>query len=245
MHHHATRPLPPGGIINNSKMSVAFEVKTIAPGTIDNRTQQCVFQVSHAPFLFLFLSLFEGDGTKAPHGRQVNVHYTGWLRNQDGSKGAKFDSSLDRGRPFSFTPGAGQVIRGIRWFVSFLARDYFACVCACVFFFMSGPLIIRRISVSFILICFCSVGWDEGVPRMTRGEKALITCPPGYLLYSLSLLDTHPLTQTLAMARGGLATLFLPTPRSFYAHRLIITVHEFKMFLALVRSPIAQLVMIF
>jgi peptidylprolyl isomerase len=39
------------------------------------------------------------------------MHYTGWL--YDGSaKGAKFDSSLDRGRPFSFPIGTGRVIKG-------------------------------------------------------------------------------------------------------------------------------------
>jgi peptidylprolyl isomerase len=39
------------------------------------------------------------------------MHYTGWL--YDGSaKGAKFDSSVDRGRPFSFPIGTGRVIKG-------------------------------------------------------------------------------------------------------------------------------------
>ena len=41
----------------------------------------------------------------------VNVHYTGWLDN-DGQKGRKFDSSRDRGQPFSFKLGAGMVIAG-------------------------------------------------------------------------------------------------------------------------------------
>ncbi|MFB3917692.1 MAG: FKBP-type peptidyl-prolyl cis-trans isomerase [Terriglobales bacterium] len=48
-----------------------------------------------------------GTGREAKAGDTVNVHYTGWLTN-----GKKFDSSLDRGQPFSFKLGAGQVIRG-------------------------------------------------------------------------------------------------------------------------------------
>jgi len=39
------------------------------------------------------------------------MHYTGWLWT-DGAKGAKFDSSHDRGTPFSFALGRGQVIKG-------------------------------------------------------------------------------------------------------------------------------------
>ncbi len=52
-----------------------------------------------------------GKGNEALKGSKVNVHYTGWL-NENGGKGKKFDSSLDRGEPFSFTIGAGQVIQG-------------------------------------------------------------------------------------------------------------------------------------
>src|SRR5207237_7601465 len=52
-----------------------------------------------------------GDGATATAGHKVSVHYTGWLYN-NGTKGAKFDSSLDRGQPFAFGLGAGQVIRG-------------------------------------------------------------------------------------------------------------------------------------
>jgi len=52
-----------------------------------------------------------GDGASATSGNKVSVHYTGWLYNND-AKGAKFDSSVDRGKPFQFTLGAHQVIAG-------------------------------------------------------------------------------------------------------------------------------------
>lgn len=52
-----------------------------------------------------------GTGAEAKAGQQVRVHYTGWLFN-DGTQGGKFDSSKDRGQPFSFGLGGGQVIKG-------------------------------------------------------------------------------------------------------------------------------------
>jgi peptidylprolyl isomerase len=48
-----------------------------------------------------------GDGPEARAGQTVSVHYTGTLQN-----GTKFDSSRDRGQPFQFHLGGGQVIRG-------------------------------------------------------------------------------------------------------------------------------------
>ena len=56
--------------------------------------------------------LVSGEGAEAKAGQHVTVHYTGWLRNDDGSLGAKFDSSKDRNDPFEFALGAGHVIRG-------------------------------------------------------------------------------------------------------------------------------------
>lgn len=55
-----------------------------------------------------------GSGSEAGTGRQVTVHYTGWLYDaaKEGRKGAKFDSSRDRDEPFTFRLGAGEVIRG-------------------------------------------------------------------------------------------------------------------------------------
>lgn len=52
-----------------------------------------------------------GVGRMAVNGKNVSVHYTGWL-DEGGKKGKKFDSSLDRGQPFVFPLGAGMVIRG-------------------------------------------------------------------------------------------------------------------------------------
>ncbi len=54
-----------------------------------------------------YVDLKVGDGALAETGKTVSVHYTGWL-----TDGTKFDSSLDRGQPFSFDLGGGHVIRG-------------------------------------------------------------------------------------------------------------------------------------
>ena len=55
-----------------------------------------------------------GSGNEAVAGRQVTVHYTGWLydESREDKKGTKFDSSRDRNEPFPFRLGTGQVIRG-------------------------------------------------------------------------------------------------------------------------------------
>lgn len=55
-----------------------------------------------------------GTGEEADIGKTANVHYTGWLYDPtvEDHKGIKFDSSHDRGTPFSFLLGAGRVIKG-------------------------------------------------------------------------------------------------------------------------------------
>ena len=52
-----------------------------------------------------------GSGASPKTGQICVMHYTGWLY-ENGAKGAKFDSSLDRGEPFEFQIGMGQVIKG-------------------------------------------------------------------------------------------------------------------------------------
>lgn len=67
--------------------------------------------------------------TRPTHKQKVVVHYTGTL-----TDGKKFDSSRDRGQPFEFVIGVGQVIKG----------------------------------------------WDEGVAKLSKGERAKLTCSPDY-----------------------------------------------------------------
>lgn len=54
-----------------------------------------------------YVDLVKGTGREAHVGETASVYYTGWLKD-----GTKFDSSVDRGQPFQFRLGAGQVIKG-------------------------------------------------------------------------------------------------------------------------------------
>ena len=58
--------------------------------------------------------LVAGTGAPAASGTRVTVHYTGWLYDSSAAdqKGAEFDSSRTKNRPFTFNLGAGQVITG-------------------------------------------------------------------------------------------------------------------------------------
>ncbi len=55
-----------------------------------------------------YIDIQVGTGATPQSGQTLSVHYTGWVQ----SNGSKFDSSLDRGEPFTFVIGVGQVIDG-------------------------------------------------------------------------------------------------------------------------------------
>jgi FKBP-type peptidyl-prolyl cis-trans isomerase len=82
-------------------VSVAGAGQTAKPGgAMDEK-------IVTTPSGLKYVELVVGTGAEAQKGQTVSVHYTGWL-----TDGKKFDSSLDRGQPFSFPLGAGRVIKG-------------------------------------------------------------------------------------------------------------------------------------
>ena len=85
----------------NKEASVVKKAKPAA-----KKTKASAKTISTASGL-KFQVLKKGTGAVAMAGQMVSVHYTGWL-----TDGKKFDSSVDRGQPFQFSLGAGQVIKG-------------------------------------------------------------------------------------------------------------------------------------
>jgi len=89
----------------------ALALAILAVSTPVGRSDAADNQVTEMPDGLKYTDTKIGDGATAKAGNKVSVNYTGWLYN-NGAKGAKFDSSLDRGQPFQFTLGAHQVIAG-------------------------------------------------------------------------------------------------------------------------------------
>src|SRR5215467_9577099 len=89
----------------------AAALVVIAALTPSGRSDAAANQVVEMPNGLKYTDEKIGDGPEATAGKKVSVHYTGWL-SDNGAKGKKFDSSVDRGQPFQFTLGARQVIAG-------------------------------------------------------------------------------------------------------------------------------------
>lgn len=85
-----------------TKKDVKSETTTAKDTTLDTLT---------AGLKYIILKEAPADAKKPTTGNKVSVHYTGWLDN-NGKEGKKFDSSVDRGLPFEFYVGVGQVIKG-------------------------------------------------------------------------------------------------------------------------------------
>lgn len=92
-----------------------IEVKKEAKGTkVDTTEPKVTDSTEAAPEVITtesglkYIDLKVGDGEAAAKGQAVEVHYTGWL-DDNGKKGKKFDSSVDRGKPFGFTLGRGVI----------------------------------------------------------------------------------------------------------------------------------------
>lgn len=97
-------------IKNTKKPAMNEESKDQTEASTTNTSPTTETQSSTAtpaPTELMMTTVKEGTGPEAKDGDIVSVNYTGYL-----SDGTKFDSSLDRGTPFQFTIGAGQVIKG-------------------------------------------------------------------------------------------------------------------------------------
>ena len=96
-------------LVRSAFAVVAFGI--IAAMALSGRSDAASNQVIEMPNGLKYSDDKTGDGAEATAGKKVSVHYTGWL-SDNGAKGRKFDSSVDRGQPFQFTLGAHQVIAG-------------------------------------------------------------------------------------------------------------------------------------
>ena len=91
-----------------SIMALSVFASTLGGGSIMTASgQQSNAQEVTTSSGLKYMDQVVGTGEVAVAGKTASVHYTGWLEN-----GKKFDSSVDRGQPFSFPLGAGRVIKG-------------------------------------------------------------------------------------------------------------------------------------
>jgi peptidylprolyl isomerase len=94
--------------------ALAFATVVVAglvAGAPTPATAQAAGKTMTTPSGLQITDIKAGTGALPKSGQICVMHYTGWLY-QNGAKGAKFDSSVDRGQPFEFPIGTGRVIRG-------------------------------------------------------------------------------------------------------------------------------------
>ena len=103
-------------VFPRAKSLMAFALVTalasvLAAGAPTTATAQAVGKAMTTPSGLQITDTQVGTGATPKTGQICVMHYTGWLY-QDGAKGKKFDSSLDRGQPFEFPIGRQRVIAG-------------------------------------------------------------------------------------------------------------------------------------
>jgi peptidylprolyl isomerase len=86
----------------------ADEKKSTAPSEPEKKSES---KMTKTPSGLQYEDTQVGTGASPAKGQTCVMHYTGWLW-ENGAKGKKFDSSVDRGAPFSFPLGQGRVIKG-------------------------------------------------------------------------------------------------------------------------------------
>ncbi len=105
---HVRRAIKGLGIVTALALSAAGVISGTTPGTVQ---AQAPGGPVTTPSGLKIIDTKVGTGAQPQKGQICVMHYTGWLY-ENGQKGKKFDSSLDRGQPFEFPIGTGRVIGG-------------------------------------------------------------------------------------------------------------------------------------
>jgi peptidylprolyl isomerase len=90
---------------------LTFALPVLGVATMDESAAQSAAKPTTTASGLQYIDTKPGTGAQPRQNQTVVVHYTGWLY-ANGTKGKKFDSSVDRNEPFEFPVGAGRVIRG-------------------------------------------------------------------------------------------------------------------------------------